>query len=289
MRFTQTKWRGGSGKGWGVSGKRAAGGSVPQSEPSGYCSTFTSRWRHIYGGGGQKKQSAEEGLCRGKIFVFFSFLAVFITSMAVWGKNKTKKKTTKTRGAKMSAGSRRQMLTQLPGGSFIKSMLGEQQTGGRRSAPASKEKKKRGEAQLGERRQRERWSWECRAIFFFSVGKRKKTKTVQTAEVVVQGKNENEMKCETLSSWDHNGASVLMEARMLHLLQCLWIGMKKPPPPFSPLKRPGIFREFFSRNRFKDEVEMSNADKGVITLDAPKFLSWKSGCSSASFSSEDAD
>lgn len=29
MRFTQTKWRGGSGKGWGVSGKRAAGGSVP--------------------------------------------------------------------------------------------------------------------------------------------------------------------------------------------------------------------------------------------------------------------
>lgn len=56
----------------------------------------------------------------------------------------------------MSAGSRRQMLTQLPGGSFIKSMLVEQQTGGRRSAPASKEKKKRGEAQLGERRQRER-------------------------------------------------------------------------------------------------------------------------------------
>lgn len=46
--------------------------------------------------------------------------------------------------------------------------------------------------------------------YFFSVGKRKKTKTVQTAEAVVQGKNENEMKCEMLSSWDHNRASVLM-------------------------------------------------------------------------------
>lgn len=57
-------------------------------------------------------------------------------------------------------------------------------------------------------------------FFFFPWESEKKTKTVQTAEVVVQGKNENEMKCEMLSSWDHNGASVLMLAQ-IHLLQCL--------------------------------------------------------------------
>lgn len=42
----------GGGREGGRSGKRAAGGSVPASKPSGCGSTFTSPWRHIYGGVG---------------------------------------------------------------------------------------------------------------------------------------------------------------------------------------------------------------------------------------------
>lgn len=61
--------------------------------------------------------------------------------------------------------------------------------------------------------------------------------------MVVQGENENEMKCEMLSSWDHNAPFTTMPVN--------WY--EKNPPPFSPVKRPGI--------RFKHEVEMSNANK----------------------------
>lgn len=87
MRFTQTKWMGGSGKGWGVSGKRAAGGSVPDSEPSGYCSTFTSRWRHIYGGGGRRSSQQKKGSVGAKSWFYYLFL-LFLSLDSVRKKKK---------------------------------------------------------------------------------------------------------------------------------------------------------------------------------------------------------